>query len=318
MAELACELSPLVYSEFYRMLAGERALKDALVDRILEAGLEIQWLDRAIAAYDAKWDEDKRSLVQAYAELVASGTATSQPPEPLTLSSDHAVLASWLLAGLRPQEIDGLGTKLNSAISTRLVDELPELLSPKPRAFWPVIIGWTFGMLVDDRLDPQLPAIPAQPVKDPNIAAAYAGLVNHVAHLVPLDEPWPEVLGTSTLIRGAGLAESLRPDAEGPRKALEQLMLDTKRAVPDSLYRQLIQHWTTFVTNRDSVVHILPYRGSAFTDVVDCANTWDKIRLTIRGITQFVFQEVARELAEPRIISAKTWESLGFELEVYS
>ncbi|MEA5054362.1 MAG: hypothetical protein VB093_13075, partial [Propionicimonas sp.] len=90
------------------MLAGERALQDALVDRIVEAGLEDQWLDRAIAAYDAKWDEDKRSLVQAYAELAASGTATSQPPEPLTLSSDHAVLASWLLSGLRPQEIDGL------------------------------------------------------------------------------------------------------------------------------------------------------------------------------------------------------------------
>ena len=95
-------------------------------------------------------------------------------------------------------------------------------------------------------------------------------------------------------------------------------MLDTKRAVPDSLYRQLIQHWTTFVTNRDSIVHILPNRGVAFTDAVDSANTWEKIRLTIRGITQFIFQQVANELAESRIISTRFWEGIRHELEVYT
>ena len=50
---------------------------------------------------------------------------------------------------------------------------------------------------------------------------------------------------------------------------------------------------------------------------METADTWEKIRPTVRGITQFVFQQVATELAEPRIVSPKYWSTLRYDLEVY-
>lgn len=303
MAELACELSPLVYSEYYRMLAGDPSLEEALAIRVRGAGLDDDWLEQAASAYEAKWDADR----QLGAEYGVQA-----------LTSDHAEFASWILAGVRPTSIDELGTKLSTAIAQRLADEMPEWLSPIPSAFSPVILGWTFGMVVDAQVDPQLPAIPAQPVRDSNIAAAYQGLVQHVVHLGPIREPWPEVIGTSTFVRGAGIAESLRPGVGGPHAALNQLMADTRRAIPPTLHGQLTRHWTNFVKRRNSVVHIRPYSEGeiAFADVMDAADSWDKIRLTVRGITEFVFHEVALELADPRSKSDGHWKSLGYDLVV--
>lgn len=294
MEAMTCELSPLVYAELYRILS-ERHAND-LSERLHEIDLDDAWLNEASEAYRRTWEHKRET----------SG-----------LKSDHALLGSWLLAGIRDRAIsDELTVDLWSALVEQLGSEADALT--KLNAFRPVVMGATLGMVVPNVLDSSLPAVPARNVEDIHIAAAYDGIVEHVLHLAAIESRWPEMVGSALFIRGTGLAESLRPEAErrGPEQAINALLAETRRFTSDASHTLLRRHWSNgFVDKRNAVAHILPALGKpAFRDVAEDALSWEDVRLTVRGITQWTFQKVSEELEQSREVNTHSWELMRWDL----
>lgn len=313
MAELTCRLSPLVFGALYRLLATDVSAQDLLEDRLRGIELELDWLTAASDAYDEKWDDHRRQL--------DSGV---RPEDLDRLDPSHAILASWTMAALRARgSSDDFNAGLRSKIFQRLESDGVDPISFSRREeHCPVVFGWTLGMVVSNDVDLNFPAVPAKPVKNEHIAAAYEGLVIHVAALRTAAEPWPDLLGTSTLVRGAGLAEALRPEAGSARAAIEALLRETARYVPLGVQTTLANHWVRshLVEKRNAVVHITPTSGGglAFLDAMHPADTWMKVRPTVQGVAQFIFQEVARELAEePSEVRPGLWDQLEWDLKVW-
>lgn len=314
MVELSCRLSPLVYSVLYRRLADDGDAHAALEPRLAEIELDLEWLDSAAEAYGRKWASNL--------ELLNTGVPGDESQR---LDPSHAVLVSWILTALRRRgSSDDFSTATRSEILGRLDaagDDVSNLGGREE--FSPVIVGWTFGMVVQNDLDLNLPAIPATPIKNKHIAAAYEGLVRHVAALRLEAEPWPDLVGTSTLIRGVGLAEALRPEEGSARSAIRTLLRESARYVPSPLQATLANHWDQgdIIGNRNAVVHIMPTSsgGLPFLDVMNRADNWHKIKPTIQGVTQFIFQEVARELAdEASEVHPGIWDRrLRWDVEVW-
>lgn len=314
MAELSCRLSPLVYSLLYRRLADDTDVNATLEPRLAGIELDLEWLDSAAEAYERKW--------AANAGHLSAGASTDAIER---LDAAHALLASWILTALRGRgSSDGFSAELRTEILQRLdADGLDARELGIREEFTPVIVGWTLGMVVQNDIDLNLPAIPATPIKNKHIAAAYEGLVQHVAALRLEAEPWPDLIGTSTLVRGVGLAEALRPEAGSARTAIKALLLESARYVPSPVQTALVNHWDRgdVIGKRNAVVHIMSTSsgGSAFLDVMNPADNWGKVKPTVQGITQFVFQEVARELAEePSGVHSGIWDQqLKWDVEVW-
>ncbi|MBN9632780.1 MAG: hypothetical protein J0I18_19605 [Actinobacteria bacterium] len=314
MAELSCRLSPLAFSILYRGLADNAALHDDLEPRLAEVELDLEWLDSAAESYGRKWADNAARLSSGL-----SADATER------LDATHALLASWILTSLRGGgSSDGFSADLRTEILGRLDgDGLDARELGIREEFSPVVVGWTLGMVVQNDIDLYLPAIPATPIKNKHVAAAYEGLVRHVAVLKLEAEPWPDLIGTSTLVRGVGLAEALRPEAGSARAAIAALLRESARYVPSPVQTALANHWDRgdIISKRNAVVHIMPTSsgGSAFLDVMNPADSWDKIKPTVQGITQFVFQEVARELAEePSGVHSGIWDQqLKWDVEIW-
>lgn len=313
MAELTCRLSPLVFSVVYGLLADERAASDALEDRLAAIELDHDWLSAAAEAYDRKWQSEARQLETG-----------STVDDLLRLDPSHAVLASWVLASLRGRgSSDDFSTDVRAEVLRRLdVQALDAGASSVREEYNAVVVGWSLGMVVANDVDLLLPAIPAQPVKNEHIGAAFEGLVAHVAALRTTDEPWPDLIGTSTLVRGVGLAEALRPEAGSARAAIRQLLVESARYVPSPVQTALANHWDRgdLIGKRNAVVHIMPTSGGGlpFLDVMNPADDWRKVRPTVQGVTQFVFQEVARELVEePSEVRPGFWDQLKWDIEVW-
>lgn len=313
MAQLVCRLSPLVFGTLYRLLAGEKDYVAALEERLGAIELEFDWLTSASNAYDEKWASDCR--------LIGLGASLDDLPK---LDASHAVLASWVLVALRGEgSSDDFSTRLRTDIYRRLIEDgLENEFASGREEFSTVVIAWVLGMVVHNEVDLYLPAVPAKPVKNEHIAAAYQGLVTHVAALRLEDEPWPDLIGTSTLVRGVGLAEALRPDAGSAWMAIKQLLRESARFVPSPVQTALVNHWDRddLLGKRNAVVHIMPTYGGGlpFLDVMNPADEWGKVKPTIRGVTQFVFQEIARELAEqPSEVRPGLWEQLRWDIELY-
>ncbi|WP_154096479.1 hypothetical protein [Microbacterium testaceum] len=314
MAELSCRLSPLVYSVLYRRLAADTAVHATLEPRLEEIELDLEWLDSAAEAYGRKWT--------ANAEMISSGTSAGAIER---LDASHALLASWILTALRGRgSSDAFSADLRTEILGRLTDDGRDASELGGREeFCPVIVGWALGMVVQNNIDLNLPAIPATPIKNKHIASAYEGLVQHVAALRLEAEPWPDLIGTSTLVRGVGLAEALRPEAGSARAAIQALLRESARYVASPIQTTLANHWdpADIIGKRNAVVHIMPTSGGGlpFLDVMNPADNWVKVKPTIQGITQFVFQEVARELAEEASgVHGGIWDQqLKWDVEVW-
>ena len=105
---MTCELSPLVYAELYRILS-ERHAND-LSERLHEIDLDDAWLDEASEAYRRKWEHERET----------SG-----------LRSDHALLGSWLLAGIRDRaSSDELTVDLRFALVEQLAESRERIVRP--------------------------------------------------------------------------------------------------------------------------------------------------------------------------------------------
>lgn len=312
MEELKCKLSPLVLAELYRLLLNAGGpLRDTTEERLDELHYDLDWLGDAAEAYNAKWLE--------FSQYITPETA-----DDLALSVEHSLLATWVIAGLRNTgDSYDFSSTLRTAVQERMVKEAPQLSDTRAASLSPIIRGWTLGMVAGS-LDSALPMIPAHPPQDPDIAAAYAGLVEQVLHLGDVEEPWPELAGTALYVRTGGLAQALRPAPPPPAKpglshSLNILMAEARRHLPASIAEPLRRNWIRWVERRNVLTHIESDRSAniSFTESAAQVRTWDQIKLTILGITQFVCQEISQELQESRPPALRTdpWDYLRREVQ---
>lgn len=305
--ELKCQLSPLVFAVLYRTLADDQAHQDLIAERLAEVDWEAGWLPAAADRYEKTWQGQLRQAASA-ADLAG-------------LSEENALLASWILAALRFTGASyEFSQELRGVVTTRAREEIPGSPNALPPQLCPEVMGWTLGMVVGS-IDRSLPVVPAALPADPNVRAAYEGLVEHVLHLGQTPVPWPEMLGTATFWRGTGLAEGLKPEARDGKDAISQLIIECRRTVPDHLGSRLSRHFEHFADTRNTLSHVADMSGRPrFIDVKDRARDWDQIYLTMWGITQFLGLQVSAELLGPasRTIRAGTWDDLQWELSVYA
>lgn len=305
MAELSCNLSPLVFAELYRRLASTSALEESLTFRLQDIHYDMAWLEEAADAYQAKWEYDLQYVDAGNVD----DFAVQQP--------DHALLATWILAGLRNT---GPCYDLSSGVAASVLEKatavIPGLSAPLPASLSPIIYGWTLGRLIgqDD-----LPAVPAVLPEDDNVQAAFVGLVEHVLLLQGLPEPWPEMMCMAAYWRGYGLAEGMRPEEGNGGSALNRLRDEAQPSMEQPEFARLHRHFQPFVSRRHSVSHVATDSSRpSFTEVVETIRDWPDLRATIHGLTQFVFQEVARTLPDdppPKALRSDPWARLMTELQ---
>lgn len=303
---LSCELSPLVFAELYRKLAGDTSCTEVLENRLADVRWNFTWLVEAAERYESTWQGNLK---------VADG-----PDDLKALSPDHALLASWVMAPLRGRGSSyDFGRELRSAVTERAFAEIPSVAAELESRWKPVVVGWTLGM-VTGSIDQDLPVAPAMLPADDNVRAAYEGLVEHVLHLSDLQSPWPEMVGTSTFWRGTGLAEGMQPEAANGTAAITQMVFEVRRILPDHVGHQIGKHFTQFAERRNTLSHVADRPGHPrFVDVKEDARDWNQIRTTVMGITQFLCSQIALELTESasRVVREATWDELRWELIGY-
>ena len=305
MVTLTAKLSPLVFAELYSTLASNPKYEATLSDLLGSIGLPYEWLEQASEAYSAKWNHDLE-----YFTPEGSGN--------FALESQHSEFATWLLSGLHfsgtPDQLSG---DLQAAVIERVLTEVPSLALPLPPELSPVIVGWTLGSIIANA-GHRYPISPALLPESENARAAFAGLAEHYLVLQSMEQPWPEMMCTSLYWRGYGIAEALRPDFSTGAEALKQLRLEAYHSTPVSVRDSLGRHLDNFGTRRNALSHIADSEGRPrFVDVLPIARSTEDLELTINAMSQFVFQEVAKEVRErpPRVVRANAWEGLNRELQ---
>ena len=308
MDELTCRLSPVVFAELYKLLLADTARREILEDRLAEIGYDLEWLDARVADYDAKWELDAPSLEPANVDDFA-------------MPVEHALLATWLLAGLRNTgDSYDLSTTLAAAVQQRMGGAAHQL-GARPASLSPVVRGWTLGMVAGG-IDPTLPVVLAHHPDDPHITTAYKGLVEHVLHLEPVAEPWPELAGAALYVRTGGLAEALRPAPPPPphrglQYSIDLLMGEARPQTPVHIWERLRANWLQWVGRRNVLTHVKPSDdgSSTFADCAAQVRTWYQLEATILGVTQFVCQEVSLELLDsvPGGLRNDPWEYMQYD-----
>lgn len=304
--ELATALSPLVFAELYQLLARSSVYEESLSARLAEIGLDHSWLYDAAEKYDQKWIS-----LQAGWDLTDEAHA---------LPNDHAVLASWLLAALHFRFISAdLDGELRNAVNTRLYTEVDDAPAARPPAYRPAISSWQMGMVLGDN-DPTLPLALAYLPRDKDVQAAYKGLVEHVLHLWKIDEPWPEMLGTSTLWRGTGLAEGIKPEAGSAQAAIAQLLRECRQTLPGHQAERLARHFTPITDRRNALSHVAELTGKPrFHELTAVADDWTKVQQTVFGVTHFVCSLAATELSSQSsgIVHDQFWTTLEYDIAIW-
>jgi hypothetical protein len=305
--ELSCELSPLVFAELYRLMARPQYV-ELLVERLYLHDRDHDWLSEAAIVYDDFW--------QSELAVLPDGGAAS-----VGLSREHALLATWLLAALRPLgESTGFSGELRRLVAERLACDFPEMRS-LPTCFVPSVVCWTLGAVVGD-FDVNYPVLPAYLPSDPDVSLAYYGLVEHLVHLGALGEVRPEVMCTAVLWRAAGLAEGLRPETKNPSAALSMLMREIQPMMPEIPWERLRKHWIDFPDRRNVLTHLKTAEGGqiSFQDSADIAKLQGDLLDTIIGISHFVCHEVSTELSDDtgQVVRSGLWdEQLWYEIQTY-
>ncbi|MGW1803276.1 hypothetical protein ACWCQN_47725 [Streptomyces sp. NPDC001984] len=293
MDELRCELSPLVYAELYRLLAADEARRDVLEERLAVIGYDHVWLGTAADAYSEYWE----ALLESTDADSVSSLALPR--------NEHALLATWILAGLRTTGEDReLGAALAENVLQRALAEVPGLTAPLPPDLSPVIVGWTLASIIGSS-SYEWPVAPAVLPDDVNIRSAFIGLAHHVLVLEAMAEPWPEMMQTSTYWRGYGIAEALKPAMGEGSPAINELLKEARPLLPQYLSTQLNKHFSRFGPRRNALSHVTDDpRRERFVDVVTITRGWEHLRLTVLGLTQFVCQEASRSLYDAEELPA--------------
>lgn len=146
---------------------------------------------------------------------------------------------------------------------------------------------------------------------------AFVGFMEHVLLLQSMETPWPEMMSTATYWRGYGIAEGLLPEHGNGGMALTQLKNGASRSMPPTMYAMLENYFKTFNQRRQSVSHVAHDDSRPpFVEVAQTIREWPDLRMAVVGLTQFVFQEVSKELQEvpPRSIRRGVWDNLLHEV----
>lgn len=301
--DLTCSLSPLVYAELYSLVGARTAWADAIEERLEEGGLEHEWLEEAADLYRTYW----------------LSVAEYEPM--LVLDAEHAHLASWLLAGLvRKGESSEFSADLQGRIRKRYHQDLGSEIGTLPEALAVTIVSWTLGKVIGE-YDIEYPVVPAVLPVDDDVAMAYRGLVEHVAAL-PKQAPWPELLGSATHWRGAGLAESLLPVyPPNLSTSIGHLVRLARPHMAEHRHAKLAQHWnrSDFVARRNVLTHVRADGGVAFAAAAELASDHQGIQPTVAGVTQFVCQRICEELGDlgNRPPWGAKWEVLQHDITVW-
>lgn len=307
MVELKPTFLPLVFAELYRALAAESRYADALDDHLADIGLGADWLGEAADAYSRKWTH-----ILSY--------ATNNDLAANALSEEHSQFATWVLSCLSVfGDSAGLSTDLRSSVLESAFADVDELAAPVSSTLSPTIIGWTLGTVIGGAGSSVLAAPVIQP-SDDNVRVAYSGLLEHVLALQNMPQPWPEMMQTAMYWRGFGLVEALRPEEASGAPALRVLRRESQQALGGDLNVKLSRHLDEFGNRRNALSHIADLEGRPrFVDVIDQERASSSLELTVRAMTQFVFQEVANEVRKkrPRVVRHNVWEYLEREIHVW-
>jgi hypothetical protein len=209
------------------------------------------------------------------------------------LASEHAELASWLMAGGA-----GSASELDAVLS-RAVGKRYEVDGvARPVHARPVVYGWTLGREVDPR-SPRVPAVPAIWPSDPNIRLAYTGLVEHVVWLRTQPSPLPELASTSVAWRVGGLIENLCGEDNSLRNQFSQLLGRCRLALDAAQWIRLAELSEWFDESRNVLTHFgKSYSGRTFLDEARhyCEPGYGDT--AVEAATVFVFRQAALEVTE--------------------
>lgn len=299
--DLTPQLVPVVFAELYREL--RRTCASQLEDRLSEIDRDLDWIDTTIVRYDSMWN-------------YRDGQPVEERFKPVSV--EHAQLAAWITAGLR-----GHGSCLAPAqeiqmrIQARLAGAPRNLVQDHARV---TIVAWGLGQVLGD-YDRALPAIFCVPLADDSVQLAYEGLAKHLLDM-PMDDDWPEMLGSSILWRACGLADGLRPQT--PRLNLEasvnQLVAEMRPIVDQALLRTWTREWTDYRHVRDGFTHVVAgERGRyCFADVAPKMRCRDDVAVALASVTNFVGHQIALQLQDEVPTPWKVMaDSLGWELDMW-
>lgn len=296
MATLKCELSSVVFAELYKLLLSSgRDLRESVELRLGDLGYDLDDLQAWAELYQANW--------QAQLQYVDADSVADY-----SLSEEHAVVATWLLAGLRNHgDSSDLSYQLDTAVQQQTSGAAGLVGASRPPSLHPVIRGWTLGAVAPTSV-PILPMILARQPEDEAIAEAYQGLVEHVIHLDGTTEhPWPELMGSAIYVRAGGLAGALRPPPPPPPNlglswSIEKLMGESQRQIASGILSRLRSNWNGWVERRNVLTHVRLDEGmgdTTFGAATALVRTWDDVEMTLLAITHFICQEVSMELVDP-------------------
>ncbi len=304
---LSCDLSPLAYQALYEAIAAQSDLRSAAVARIKQTGGDQETLHALSSAYNSLWELQLKQ---------AAGNPTKLWP----MDERHARLATWLLAFLR-RRLKRPSEEFSAHLRKIVADEMHArfgLVTPSD-AFQPTVIAWTLGQ-VRGRLDVSLPAIPATAISDPDVALAYTGLIVHLLDLQGVDQPWPEVAGSASLWRSAGIIDGLKTQPGYQlAPAIKEAMQQARDVIPPLVASVLSAHWTEFQVMRNGLTHVWgTSKQYTFRELATRVGQWRDIELSIRGITYFVFSEVSLSVLEdPEFDANQLLDDIFRELSSY-
>lgn len=88
-----------------------------------------------------------------------------------------------------------------------------------------------------------------------------------------------------------------------------------------SQYSQLHRHFEHFNRRRQAVSHIADDASRpSYLEVIDTIKHWGDLRMTVQGMTQFIYQEVSKRLLEspiPASLGRNPWSYLLPEISIW-
>jgi hypothetical protein len=163
-------------------------------DRLDGAALDEDWIEAAVARYRAMRHFRDNYDPRAYSDM----------------PDEHAGLLTWLLVG----ELNYRRT--SAEFDAELLSNLGSDPSGEGR---PTIIAWVVGSrIATGYWGPRILAVPGPAPSNPDVAAAYRGLVEHAAALAAAEGMFLELGRTAIVTRLAGVVDGLvMPDLRGVR-----------------------------------------------------------------------------------------------------
>jgi len=299
-----CRLLPLVLVELYQLVEELRSSDSAVDERCVTAGMDKEAIRDLQDLYEAYWDYQ-----------LAYGLEPLAPP--------HAQLASWLLAGARHL---GPSEPYEAEVMDRVMGRCAtDGVDPATRGVKAVLCAWTVGSITTPMANTRWPAIPAFPVDDAHVWAAYVGLLHHLDGLLTDPPPGREELAHSSVVwRLVGISDglgSLGIDEDESHRQFDnfsRLVAQGRSIVAAATVERFGTAFAELLVDRNALTHLRPWQSyPGFADVVDTYCVLDPVRFIIDAITTFVFNDVtARTEVRPptaaRALSDQIYGEMGW------